>query len=152
MNQNRMFAAAQVRGGPACPKLRGTVRFRQLRSGVLVTSEIFSLPVDNKGKPCIFAFHIHEGSGCTGSGTDPFADAGGHYNPQNCRHPFHAGDLPPLFGNCGYAYMSVFTDRFTVEEIIGRVVIIHSDPDDFATQPSGNAGAKIACGKICAVR
>ena len=44
--------------------------------------------------------------------------------------------------------MSVLTDRFTVREIIGKVVIIHSQADDFKTQPSGNAGSKIACGKI----
>ena len=44
--------------------------------------------------------------------------------------------------------MKVFTDRFCVEEIIGKTVIIHNDPDDFHTQPAGNAGKKIACGVI----
>ena len=44
--------------------------------------------------------------------------------------------------------MAVLTDRFCVEEVIGRTVIIHSDPDDFHTQQSGNAGKKIACGVI----
>ena len=45
-------------------------------------------------------------------------------------------------------YLSVKTDRFSVNEIIGRTVVIHSDPDDFHTQPAGNAGKKIACGVI----
>ena len=63
-------------------------------------------------------------------------------------HPQHAGDFPPLLGNHGKAYMKVFSDRFSVEEIIGKTVIVHSDPDDFRTQPSGNAGRKIACGII----
>jgi len=44
--------------------------------------------------------------------------------------------------------MKVLSDRFCVKEIIGRTVIIHSSPDDFYTQPSGNAGTKIACGVI----
>ena len=47
-----------------------------------------------------------------------------------------------------YAYMCVYTDRFTISEIIGRTVIIHNMLDDFTSQPSGNAGEKIACGEI----
>ena len=43
---------------------------------------------------------------------------------------------------------AVVTDRFTISDIIGRTVVIHKSPDDFTTQPSGNAGAKIACGEI----
>jgi len=56
--------------------------------------------------------------------------------------------LIPLFSNSGYAWSSFLTNRFTVDQIIGRTVIIHSDPDDFTTQPSGNSGKKIACGEI----
>lgn len=63
-------------------------------------------------------------------------------------HPEHAGDLPPLIRCRGNAYLSFRTDRFSVNEIIGRTVVIHSDPDDFHTQPAGNAGKKIACGVI----
>lgn len=44
--------------------------------------------------------------------------------------------------------MSVFINKFTVKDIIGKVVIIHEMPDDFTTQPSGNSGTKIACGEI----
>ena len=56
--------------------------------------------------------------------------------------------MPPLFINDGYAFMIFLTDRFKVDEIIGRTVIIHSMPDDFTTQPSGNSGMKIACGVV----
>ena len=52
----------------------------------------------------------------------------------------------------GFAWMAVLTDRFRVPDILGRTVIVHSQPDDFTTQPSGNAGAKIACGVITPTR
>ena len=69
-------------------------------------------------------------------------------NPNNLPHPQHAGDLPPLLGNQGYAYSAFYTDRFELPDIIGRSLIIHSGADDFTTQPSGNAGVKIGCGVI----
>lgn len=83
-----------------------------------------------------------------GNAEEPFAEVGKHYNPGSCPRPAHAGDLPPLFNNKGYAIQMLLTDRFTVEEIIGRTVILHSGPDDFTSQPVGNAGVKIACGVI----
>ena len=142
MRKHEPAAVAHVRGSEAHPDIRGCVRFRQMDGGVLVTAEIRGLP----GGDGIFAFHIHNGSGGTGEG--PFACVGGHYDPAGRPHPDHAGDLPPLFGNRGYAYLSVFTDRFTVDEVIGRAVVIHAKPDDFTTQPSGNSGERIACGEI----
>ena len=141
-------AIANIKGSNDYPNLHGIVTFKQMPKGVLVTTEIYGLPYENECNSGIFALHIHNGTNCTGNETDPFADADVHYNPNECPHPYHAGDLPPLFGNHGYAYMSVFTDRFTVKEIIEKVIIIHAKSDDFNTQPAGNSGAKIACGKI----
>lgn len=141
-------ASAQIRG--ADPGLTGLVTFRQLGAGMLVTAEVFGLPDGESGG--VYAFHIHDGGACTGTAEDPFADAGNHYNPTGRPHPYHAGDLPPLFGNRGYAYLSVYTNRATVAELIGRVVVIHAGVDDFTSQPAGNAGAKIACGRILAQR
>ena len=146
----RLHPTANIKGSNDYSDLHGSVTFKQMPKGVLVTAEIYGLPYENECNSGIFAFHIHNGTSCTGNATDPFADADGHYNPNECPHPYHAGDLPPLFGNHGYAYMSVLTDRFTVKEIIGKVMIIHGQPDDFKTQPAGNAGVKIACGKILA--
>ena len=146
-------ARAIVRGSGAYPDLYGQVLFYQTRQGVLVVAELTGLPTgagECGGR--IFGFHIHEGGACTGNAEDAFADAGAHYNPNGCLHPYHAGDLPPLFGNCGYAFSAVLTDRFTVHEIVGRTVIVHDRPDDFTTQPSGNSGTKIACGRIQAHR
>ena len=93
-------------------------------------------------------FIYMNGSSCSGNSNDEFADAKNHYNPKNCPHPFHVGDLPPLIENNSYCYMSVFLNKFRVKDVIGKVIIIHDMPDDFASQPSGNSGVKIACGEI----
>ena len=139
-------AVACIRGGAEHPCLRGIVKFYEQREGTLVVAQIDGLPKESETG--FFAFHIHEGRDCGGEG---FADTGGHFNPGNTEHPRHAGDLPPLLSDNGRAFMQVLTGRFRVDEVIGRTVIIHSHPDDFHTQPSGNAGTKIACGVICRV-
>lgn len=143
--KSKPMAIARVRGSSAYPNIKGKVLFYQTPMGVVVESDVTGLPPT---KTNIFAFHIHEGHACSGNATDPFADALEHYNPVHVAHPMHAGDLPPLFSNNGRAWMAVLTDRFEVNQVIGRVVIIHDNPDDFTTQPSGNAGTKIACGVI----
>jgi len=122
--------------------LTGTVKFYQQPGGVVVVAYISGLPRNGSG---IYGFHIHEGAAC--SGTD-FAASGGHYNPGGVPHPRHAGDLPPLLSCGGRAYMAVLTDRFSVRDVLGRTVVIHSREDDFRTQPSGDPGEKIACGVI----
>ena len=147
--RGRNSAVSYIKGSDAYPGLSGKVLFQQMPKGVLVTAQIYGLPVDEGVcKKRFFGFHIHEGTSCSGTAEAPFADAKGHYNPDQCPHPYHRGDLPPLLGCGNEAYLSVLTNRFTIDEIIGRVVIIHERPDDFTTQPSGNAGAMIACGKI----
>lgn len=88
------------------------------------------------------------GDSCSGNSNDEFADTKMHYNPTNCPHPYHAGDLPPLIENNGYSYMRIFVNKFNLNDIIGKVIIIHDMPDDFTSQPSGNSGTKIACSKI----
>lgn len=88
------------------------------------------------------------GNSCSENSNDEFADAKLHYNPTNCPHPYHAGNLPPLIENNGYSYMRLFVNKFNLNDIIGKVVIIHDMPDDFASQPSGNSGTKIAYGEI----
>lgn len=142
-------AVAVINGSEKYPDIRGRVLFYPTNKGIMVRAEISGLPKSEK--PCkspIFAFHIHNGTSCTGNLKDPFADADGHYNPKNCPHPYHAGDLPPLFSANGRAVLWVLTDRFIIPEIIGKAVVIHLRPDDFTTQPSGNSGEKIACGII----
>lgn len=141
LSSQKADAIAKIAGGTNFPKINGEVRFWQLPSGVIVVAEIENLPTT---KSNIFAFHIHEGETCE----DDFSKTGGHYNPLNYPHPNHSGDLPPLFSNNGEAWQAFFTNRFSVNEIIGKAVIIHEDVDDFTTQPSGNSGEKIACGIV----
>ncbi len=135
-------AVAQIRGGVEAPQLAGCVQFYQENGCVLIVATLAGLPESDTG---FFGFHIHQGESC--AGTD-FSKTGSHYNPTDQPHPKHVGDLPPLLACQGNAYLSVKTDRFSVNEIIGYTVVIHSNPDDFHSQPAGNAGKKIACGVI----
>ena len=101
-------------------------------------------------------FHIHEAGDCSsGDGMS----AKGHFNPHGKPHgqptsaERHAGDLPALkAGKDGRAKLDTTIDVITLRpgpaSIIGRGLIIHADPDDYKTQPTGNAGARIACGVI----
>ena len=145
----RPQAEAQLRGSDKHPALRGTVRFYETGAGVLVAAALQGLPQSAAACPTdIFAFHIHSGGRCAGNEQDPFADALSHYDPGHCPHPGHAGDMPPLLGVGGTALQVFLTGRFTVDEVVGKTVIVHAKPDDFTTQPSGAAGEKIACGVI----
>lgn len=140
---------AIIKGSSEYPDIKGTLKLYQTDTGVFAVTLVYGLP--DMPKTCqrpIFALHIHSGDACTGNQTDPFANAKVHYNPQNCPHPYHSGDMPPLFSSGSFAWSAFFTDRFSVGEVLGLPVIIHSKPDDFTTQPSGNSGDKIACGII----
>lgn len=147
--QRKPCAVARIEGSCDYPEIRGCVWFYAARMGVMVAAEIEGLPeATGRCSGHFFGFHIHEGHCCSGNAQNPFADAGGHFNPDCCPHPEHAGDMPPLLANCGYALQVFLTNKYSVDEIIGRTVIIHAKPDDFTTQPSGNAGEMIACGEI----
>lgn len=130
-------AKAHIKGGKNYPNIDGIVTFKETKNGVLVTAKINGLPQSTSN--CtgrFFGFHIHEGSSCTGTSSDEFANAKSHLNPTNCLHPFHIGDLPPLIENSGYSYMSVLINKFKIKDIIGKVIVIHDMPDDFTSQPS----------------
>lgn len=146
---NTNKAIAYIKGSSKYPLIHGSVSFDETSNGIIVTARIYDLPKStNNCTGRFFGFHIHEGTSCTGNANDEFANSLSHYNPSNCPHPYHAGDLPPLLENNGYAYMSFLINKFKLKDILGKVVIIHSMPDDFTSQPSGNSGEKIACGKI----
>lgn len=146
LEKNKPHAMAWVTGNDANPQLSGLVKFYDTPyGGVLVEAEIFGLPnPDNPNSTNFYAIHIHEYGDCS----DSFEHTGNHYNPANHPHPQHAGDMIPLLGNQGYAWDVFYDKRFSINDIIGKSVIIHSGMDDFTTQPSGNSGTKIGCGEI----
>lgn len=146
LTYERPAATAWVTGNREYPKISGLVKFYQTSyGGVLVEAEFFGLPnIDEPNSSDFYAMHIHEFGNCRGN----FDSAGEHYNPGNMPHPMHAGDMPPLLANQGYAWTAFYDKRFTLEEIIGKSVILHSSSDDFRSQPAGNSGTRIACGEI----
>ena len=146
---NLPYAMAEVKGSYKYRELRGKVKFYGYREGSLVRVEIEGLPKENKNN--FFGFHIHEGTNCD-DGETPFESAGGHLNPEHDQHPNHLGDLPIIYSNKGYAYMEFYTARFTPDEVVDTVVIIHKERDDLKTDPAGNSGERIACGKILRIK
>jgi len=122
-------AKAEITGGPLAPAINGTVSFYTAHNGTLVVAEIYNLPQMTAGTDTAspigpFGFHIHEGDTCeVGNPAEPFNSAMGHYNPTGQPHPLHAGDMPVLFSNNGYAFLVFFTDRFTPRQVLNRTVI-----------------------------
>lgn len=132
-------------------KTFGEATFEQLNGKVRVTVFVQGLkPGQEHG------LHIHEVGDCSsGDGMS----AKGHFNPQGKPHAHpntterHAGDLPALKANkAGRAKVVADMDIITVApgptSVVGRDLIVHADPDDYKTQPTGNAGARLACGVI----
>ncbi|MDE6021219.1 MAG: superoxide dismutase family protein [Ruminococcus sp.] len=142
-------AIAAIKGSAKYPNIKGYAYFTETDDGTAVSIAVKGLPVEETlCKSSIFAVHIHEGGSCSGNQQDLFADTLGHYNPYKCEHPFHAGDMPPLFSAGQKASFAFLTNRFTPDEVIGKTIVIHKSYDDFHTQPSGASGEKIACGEI----
>lgn len=131
----------------------GSVSLAQTPNGVLLTATLTSLPPGEHG------FHIHE----TGSCEPDFASAGGHFAPAGAAHGVlspdgaHAGDMPNIYiGADGALKIEVLNPQISLlpdgEGYLfdedGAAILIHSGGDDYASQPSGAAGNRIACGAI----
>ncbi|WP_352420074.1 superoxide dismutase family protein [Proteiniborus sp.] len=150
----KVDAVAYIHGGPLAPQINGVVYFKEDDSGTEVKVKVSGLPKyepARNGKQPIgpHGFHIHENGVCeVGDPNEPFKSSGEHWNPDNQSHGNHAGDFPVLFSNNGYAEMSFFTNRFRPRDVIGKSIIIHQNPDDYRSQPAGNAGKRLACGVI----
>jgi Cu-Zn family superoxide dismutase len=128
----------------------GVVHFRATESGVDVSAEIDGL---NAGQ--MHGFHIHEFGDCTAADA---TSAGGHYNPGDQPHalppamPRHAGDLGNVQADDnGHASFQITVDNITLagseSPIVGRGLIVHGGTDD-GSQPTGAAGARLACAVI----
>jgi superoxide dismutase, Cu-Zn family len=129
--------------------VRGLVTFTQAGSGVKVAAHIEGLTPGKHG------FHIHEFGDCS---SKDGSSAGGHFNPAGAPHAApeapqrHAGDMGNIeadqSGVANLEYVDPVAKLSSHGAIIGRGVIVHANPDDLKTQPTGNAGGRLACGVI----
>jgi Cu-Zn family superoxide dismutase len=129
----------------------GTVDFYQVGNRVRVVANLSGLTPERE-----HGFHVHEAGDCSsGDGMS----AKGHFNPLGKPHGHpqsaerHAGDMPSLRADAsGNAKLDTELDIVTVAagptSVVGRGLIVHADPDDYKTQPTGNAGARLACAVI----
>lgn len=128
--------------------VRGEVRFYKVDGGVRVVANLEGLSPGQHG------FHLHENGDCA---VPEATSAGAHYNPAGTPHggPTAAGTSRHMgdFGNIeagadGKATFDRVDDALVYDDLKGLAILVHADPDDLITQPTGNAGARIGCGVI----
>ena len=127
----------------------GIITFIQTKDGVKIVADVEGLTPGKHG------FHIHEYGDCS---SKDGKSAGGHFNPTNKKHGSpdaeerHVGDLGNLIANdqgrAHYERIDIVISLNGPYSIIGRGIIVHAGEDDFVTQPTGDAGARVACGVI----
>ena len=128
---------------------KGIVTFTKTDDGIKVVANLEGLSEGKHG------FHIHEYGDCSSpDGTS----TGGHFNPENTKHGAptdavrHVGDLGNVVagadGKAHYEWTDKMISFSGKHSIIGRGIIVHAGEDDFVSQPTGNAGARVACGVI----
>lgn len=128
----------------------GSLRLKAAPSGLVARAHVTGLAPNTE-----HGFHIHEKGDC--SAPDAMS-AGGHFNPTQQPHgaqsaAHHAGDMPSLKADAAGVADAEFTltgGSFDggAASVVGKAVIIHAQPDDYRTQPTGNSGARVACGVI----
>lgn len=128
----------------------GSVRFSKQGDKVLIDADIKGLT------PGLHGFHVHDKGDCS---APDGSSAGGHFNPTGAPHgpisaAHHLGDMPMLVADDnGRAKLRMGLSSLMLDgphSIVGKAVIVHAQADDFQTQPTGNSGARVACGVIVA--
>ena len=137
----------------AAGKSVGVIELTTGPTGLALSAKFTGLP------PGVHAFHIHEKGSCEGD----FKSAGGHFNPTHAQHGFmntsgqHAGDMPNLeVPASGAVSVDLFlagvslspASSVNLNDQDGSAFVIHAGPDDYKTDPTGNAGGRIACGVL----
>jgi superoxide dismutase, Cu-Zn family len=130
----------------------GTVELTDTPSGVLMHVDLTAVPPGDHG------FHVHAVGKCE---PPDFKSAGGHFNPDETKHGLmssdgpHAGDMPNLYvPESGKITLEVLAPLVTLKgdpallDEDGSALVIHAGPDDYASDPAGNAGDRIACGVV----
>ena len=144
---------AVVNVAPASGSLvSGRLEIMAMADGVHLRGELGGL-----GRSGTHAIHVHERGDCSAADA---TSAGGHFNPAGAPHgragagQHHAGDMDNLTADAnGVARVDVHLAGVTLgggapNDILGRAVIVHAGPDDYTSQPAGNAGARVGCGVI----
>ncbi|MBD3345889.1 MAG: superoxide dismutase family protein [Chitinivibrionales bacterium] len=129
--------------------VRSTVQFEKINNAIRVQGEVTGLEPGKHG------FHVHEYGDCS---ADDATSAGGHYAPRGMPHGAptdslrHVGDLGNIEANQQGMATFEFIDSVIAlngeYSIIGRALVVHVNPDDLESQPTGNAGPRVACGVI----
>ncbi|MEO7073427.1 MAG: superoxide dismutase family protein [Rhodanobacter sp.] len=134
----------------------GTMTLRAEAGGVRIRGQLTGLTPGSE-----HGFHIHENGDCSAPDA---SSAGGHFNPDDQPHgsmdsgAHHAGDMPNQRADAqGVAAVDTLLggaslDAGSARNVIGRALVVHQQPDDYKSQPAGNAGPRIACGVISAER
>lgn len=133
-------------------KTKGTVTFSEKNGTVTFTANISGLT------PGVHAIHIHEKSDCSAADG---SSAGGHWNPTFKKHgkwgqgEYHKGDIGNFTADeDGNGKIILSTDEWCIgcgdetKDVLGKAIIVHKGADDFTTQPTGNAGGRVACSAI----
>lgn len=132
----------------------GSLALAQSPQGVHISGTIQGLKPDAE-----FGFHVHEKGDCS---APDGSSAGGHFNPTQAQHgnptgpSHHAGDMPNIKSNAeGVAQVDTTEAGTSLHgdpgmDVMGKAIVVHESPDDYATQPSGNSGKRVACGVIAA--
>ena len=130
----------------------GTLRVTPIATGVRVRGVVGGLAPGS-----VHGFHVHETGACTAADA---SSAGAHFNPSGGAHGrpgtpvHHAGDMDNIVADAGgVAHVDTNIAGISLggdpsRDIVGRALVVHAAPDDYRTQPSGNSGARIACGVI----
>lgn len=132
----------------------GRITLMPMSDGVHLTGEVGGLPANST-----HGFHVHEKGDCSAADA---SSAGPHFNPAGTAHgranagAHHAGDMDNIVANAeGVAKVNVHVRGVTLgggaaNDIANRALVVHASPDDYSSQPAGNAGARVACGVIAA--
>ena len=152
MSKKDTITAKAVVESKSDSSVKGTVNFTEKNGVVNMTAEITG------ATPGTHAIHIHEKGDCTAADA---TSAAGHWNPTKEAHgkwgagPCHRGDIGNIeVGADGKGKISMSTNLWCIgcndmnKDITGKSIIIHAKADDFTTQPTGNAGARLGCGVI----
>ncbi len=133
----------------------GKATFREANGKVTLNLEI------DGAEPGTHAVHLHEKGDCS---APDGASAGGHWNPTHENHgkwgtaPFHRADIGNVeVGADGKGSLTMTTDLWSIggtpeTDVVGKAIIVHAKADDFTTQPTGNAGGRVACGVVAPAR